>query len=223
MRSLGELATTLDSLPIFIFAYTCHQNAISITNEFTRPTPGRIVGAATSGVVLGLGLYLLVGIGGYLTYGSAVASDILKSYPEESTLPVIARVAVAFVVTTCYPMQIHPGRNSLVSIITTFCPPGLIQRVGGAQGTTLHVLSTSLIVAGSIGVALVVKSLGKMLTVIGAICSTSVTFIVPGGCYVVLYRERGWDFKRLVALGQLVLGIIIAPLCLVLTFLPQRG
>ena len=220
---LGQLESTLDSLPIFIFAYTCHQNAISITNEFVRPTPRRIVGATAAGIVLGLVLYLLVGIGGYLTYGDQVESDILKSFPEGSTLPVIARLAVAFVVTTCYPMQINPGRNSLVSIITTFCPPGLVQRLGGAQGTPLHILATSLLVAGSIGVALVVSSLGKMLSVIGAICSTSVTFIVPGGCYVVLYREGGWRLKRLFALGQLVLGIIIAPLCLVLTFLPQKA
>ena len=221
--AVGEPMTLLDALPIFIFAYTCQQNTISITNEMARPTSSRVVGAATLASVLALGLYLVVGIGGYLTYGDHVASDILKSYPEEATLPVIARIAIAFVVTTCYPMQIHPGRNSLVSILCAFCPRGLIESVGGAQGTTFHILATSLIVVGTIGVALCVTSLGVMLTVIGAICSTSVTFIVPSGCYVVLFREGGWRApKRLLALGHLVLGIIIVPLCLVLTFLPKQ-
>ena len=220
--AFGEIMTLLDALPIFIFAYTCQQNALSITNEMARPTSSRVVGAATLGSVLALGLYLVVGVGGYLTYGDHVASDILKSYPEDAMLPVIARIAIAFVVTTCYPMQIHPGRNSLVSILCAFCPRGLIESVGGAEGTTLHVFATSLIVVSTIGVALCVTSLGVMLTVIGSICSTSVTFIVPGGCYVVLFREGGWRAKRLLALGHLVLGIIIAPLCLVLTFLPTQ-
>ena len=83
--------------------------------------------------------------------------------------------------------------------------------------------ATSLLVAGSIGVALAVSSLGVMLTIIGSICSTSVSFIVPGGCYVALFRERGWGCKRLLALAMLALGIVIAPTCLVLTFLPKRG
>ena len=59
-------------------------------------------------------------------------------------------------------------------------------------------------------------------SIIGALCSTSVTFIVPGGCYVALFAEHGWGGKRLLALIQLILGLIIAPLCLVLTFVPMK-
>ena len=83
--------------------------------------------------------------------------------------------------------------------------------------------ATSSLVAGSIGVALAVSSLGVMLTVIGSICSTSVSFIVPGGRYVLLFTERGWTVKRFIALLMLLLGLVIAPLCLVLTFLPKKG
>ena len=53
-----------------------------------------------------------------------------------------------------------------------------------------------------------------------ALCSVSIQFILPGGCYVLLFRDAGWPAKRLLALGQLLLGMVICPLCLVLTFLP---
>ena len=221
VKSLTTIPTALDAMPIFIFAYTTNQNAISITNELVRPTSRRILAATCLAMVLALSLYLLTGIGGYSTYGDKVNSDILKSYPDSATLPIIARIAIAFVVTTCYPMQIHPGRNSLMSIMSRYGPSGCIRALGGEQGTLLLIIATSLLVAGSIVVALLVKSLGVMLTIIGSICSTSVSFIVPGGCYVLLFKERGWTCKRMLALLILLLGCIIAPLCLVLTFLPM--
>ena len=120
---LGEPLAALDSLPVFIFAFTCHQNAISITNEMVMPTPRRVAGAAASATALALGLYLIVGIGGYYTYGDLVKSDILVMYPDGSVMPVIGRLAIAFVVTTCYPMQLHPGRASLISLLHTFGAP----------------------------------------------------------------------------------------------------
>ena len=94
-------------MPIFIFAFTTNQNAISITNELQRPTPNRILLSTCIAIVLALCLYLLTGIGGYSTYGDLVQSDILKSYPSDETLPIIARGAIAFVVTVCFPMQVR--------------------------------------------------------------------------------------------------------------------
>ena len=78
-----------------------------------------------------------------------------------------------------------------------------------ADGFPLLVFSTSLLVAGAIGVALAVTSLGVMLTIIGSICSTSVSFIVPGGCYVLLFHEGGWTYAPL--LTALALGRVACP------------
>lgn len=71
--------------------------------------------------------------------------------------------------------------------------------------------------AASISLALAVTSLGKMLTIIGAVCSTSVQYIMPGGCYYVLFPE-GNPTKRFLALALFLLGLVIMPLCVVLTF-----
>ena len=221
VRSLTPLPQTLDAMPIFIFAYTCHQNAISISNELARPTPARALAATTVAIAAALLMYLVVGVGGYLTYGDAVSSDILKSYPEAAVLPMVGRIAISFVVTTCYPMQIHPGRGSLLSLLGASLPRAWIAKMGGLHGRSLYVLSTSFLVAASIGVALAVNSLGLVLTIIGALCSVSIQFILPGGCYVLLFRHAGWTPKRILAMAQLALGLIICPLCLVLTVLDQ--
>lgn len=63
------MATTLKGLPIFVFCFTCHQNALSVTNELSRPTWRRSLTAAGAAVVMGILLYFLVGICGYYTFG----------------------------------------------------------------------------------------------------------------------------------------------------------
>ena len=73
-------------------------------------------------------------------------------------------------------------------------------------------------VAGTIGTALAVSSLGVVITLLGAVCSTSVQFILPGAAYFVLFRDPG-GCKRWLALAQLLLGLILMPLCLTLAFL----
>jgi len=211
---LTEPLPTMSVLPIYIFAFTCHQNALSVTNEMHRPTRARVWVAAMGACLLGLGLYLIAGLGGYDTFGSNVTSDILKAYPEAATLPKIARLAIAFVVTMCYPMQVHPGRSSLISLITKMAP-SLREH---SEGRAMLVGATTVFIVGSIATALVVTSLGVVLTLIGTVCSTSIQFILPGACYFLLFPN---SLKRWLALCQLLLGLVIVPLCLTLTLSPN--
>ena len=118
---------------------------------------------------------------------------------------------------SCCPLQVHPGRGCLVSLLVKVAPTSWrAERVAG--GTALHVVATCVMVAGTIGTALAVSSLGVVITLLGAVCSTSVQFILPGAAYFVLFKDPG-GCKRWFALAQLLLGLVIMPLCLTLTFL----
>jgi len=107
----------LRELPIFVFAYTCHQNVISITNELERPTTGRALASVSAAVNMAVAAYLVLAFAGYLTYGDEVKSDVLENYPEQSLLVGIARLAVSLIVTLCYPLQAHPSRGCITSIL----------------------------------------------------------------------------------------------------------
>ena len=75
----------------------------------------------------------------------------------------------------------------------------------------IHALSPEL-------VALIVDDLGVVLKVVGATGSTIVSYILPGSCYFLLYREP--HTLRWAALALLVAGAVIMPLSLTLIFLP---
>lgn len=50
------------------------------------------------------------GIYGYLTFGDAVAADILMSYPGDDVVVIIARVLFAVSIVTIYPIILLLGR-----------------------------------------------------------------------------------------------------------------
>jgi amino acid permease len=67
----------LSTLPVVIFAYTCHQNMFSILNEIKDNSPGSIVGVIGSSIGTAASVYTLVAITGYLTFGNDVKGNIV--------------------------------------------------------------------------------------------------------------------------------------------------
>ena len=63
---------------VFIIPF---QNLFSIINELRDPSQARIDSVIISSISTAFTVFLIVGIAGYTTYGSFVASDLLKSYP----------------------------------------------------------------------------------------------------------------------------------------------
>ncbi len=106
----------------FVFSYTCHQNIISITNELIEPTPRRTSRLISISMALSMALYFCIAIGGYATFGPRVHPDILATYPA-SRIVAIARLCISVVVTFSYPLQSHPSRASLISLMQVRGPP----------------------------------------------------------------------------------------------------
>ena len=98
---------------------------------------------------------------------------------------------------------------------------GLSARPRGGCGPTasawppLHLVLTSLFLVLSTAIALSVHNLGIVLSVVGATGSTTVSYILPGGCYFLLFADEPGT-KRSLALAQCALGLTLVPLMLLL-------
>lgn len=110
--------STLSSFPIFVFAYTCHQNMFAIINELE---PSERSGSQTrqsnwiirNAICTACASYILVGIVGYLTFGNAVNANIISMYPKNSVSSLIGRLCIVIMVSLLFPLQCHPCRGSL--------------------------------------------------------------------------------------------------------------
>lgn len=113
---------TLASFPIFVFAYTCHQNMFAILNELE---PSEKDGSQTrqsniiirNAILIACSSYLIVGILGYLTFGDTVNANIITMYPKDSIVSLIGRLCIVIMVSLSFPLQCHPCRGSVNHVI----------------------------------------------------------------------------------------------------------
>ena len=117
-----SVKSTLASFPIFVFAYTCHQNMFAIINEL-KPNEKQGSQTRQSNVIIRNAIstacisYLIVGVSGYLTFGNSVGGNIISMYPKDSILSLIGRLCIVIMVSLSYPFQCHPCRGSINHVI----------------------------------------------------------------------------------------------------------
>jgi amino acid permease len=116
--AFGTVSQVLRVLSIFVFAFTCHQNIFSVCNEIKAPTQQRVNTVILLAISAAVCVHLVLAWGAYSTFGSGVAANILGNYPHGALLT-CARVCVSLLVATGYPLQAHPSRRSLLTVVQT--------------------------------------------------------------------------------------------------------
>ncbi|CAM9703595.1 unnamed protein product, partial [Phaeothamnion confervicola] len=76
----------------------------------------RLTRVTNATVLLAVVLYLSVSWAAYTAFGPEVSADVLSDYPD-SALFGLVKVSVCVVAAACYPLQAHPGRESLMSLL----------------------------------------------------------------------------------------------------------
>ncbi|CAM9509908.1 unnamed protein product [Chrysoparadoxa australica] len=117
--SVGSPVETLQVLSIFVFSFTCHQNIFTICNELNDPTRQRVDHVIIASMLVAISAFLTIAWASYVTFGTSLSDDLLENYPE-SVLITMARVCVSLLVMFCYPLQAHPARRSISSLVAVY-------------------------------------------------------------------------------------------------------
>lgn len=199
----------LSSLPVIVFAYTCHQNMFSILNEIADNSHFRTTTVIFASIGSAAAVYLLVAFTGYLSFGNDIAGNIVAQYTP-SVSATIGRAAIVVLVMFSYPLQIHPCRAS-VDAVMKWRPGKVLQKLksrrtvsanfdsaspprdtpllhpgkqrSAEMGETRFAAITTVLIIMSYIVAMTVSSLEKVLAYVGSTGSTSISFILPGLFY----------------------------------------
>ena len=203
----------LSVLSIFIFAFTCHQNTFSITNELKNPTNTRLNASMMTSIFVCLVFYLIVSLCVYYTFGSTVMSDMLINYPSSSILVLILRLVLSINLGLSYALQCHPCRMSLSHLLLRRSIVEVEESIFLYYGLTLAIAVISFIIA------MVVTDLGIILSIVGATGSTTMSYILPGYFYFQMFKtddKKYWI--KYGALALLILGSCVIPFSLTVIF-----
>ncbi|EPQ26981.1 uncharacterized protein PFL1_05616 [Pseudozyma flocculosa PF-1] len=109
---------TISIFPVFVFAFTCAQNMLSVYNELFENSEARVNTAIAASIGTGGFVYQIVGVLGYLAFGSNVGDNIITMYPSTSLFVCFGRVSIVVLTVFSYPLQIHPCRASLDKVLS---------------------------------------------------------------------------------------------------------
>ena len=121
---------SLKGLPIIVFGLACHQNIFKIYSEMKDKTLEKISVSGLIAFVFSASVYFIVGVCSYLVLGRKVSGDLFSSFEKHfpALLKIdphlislfLARLFLALLVLTAYPMQSHPARDCIRNIRKRF-------------------------------------------------------------------------------------------------------
>jgi len=200
-------SNVVSTIPIIVFAFTCAQNMYAAVNELESRTPKSLIQITLATTGISAGVYILVGLTGYLSFGDNVSDNVISMYAQ-SVWSTLGRFAIVVLVLFSYPIMCHPARASISNVLNavrshkspaettepeTNAPllpthsltngdPANPESAANAQPSDdrEYIIVTTLLLVLSFVLAQTLNSLELILSFVGATGATGVSFILPG-------------------------------------------
>ncbi|NXS52832.1 AVT2 protein, partial [Brachypteracias leptosomus] len=179
-------ASIFSVIPTICFGFQCHEACVAIYSSMRNQSFSHWVAVSVLSMLICLFIYSLTGLYGYLTFGEAVASDVLMSYPGNDPVVIVARLLFGVSIITIYPIVVLLGRSVVRDVWVT--PKRGAVVVPEAQERRSRVALTVTWMAATLAIALFVPDIGKVIELIGGI-SAFFIFIFPG-------KKEQWEEGR---------------------------
>ncbi|KAM7406179.1 hypothetical protein PAMP_000573 [Pampus punctatissimus] len=187
-QGISSWASMFSVVPTICFGFQCHEACIAIYSSMENQKLSHWVIISVVSMFFCLLIYTLTGVYGFLTFGRAVASDILMSYPGNDVVMIISRLLFGISIITIYPIILLLGRSVILNLMLR------VQR--RRRGIVTHsfesrcrVVLTVIWITVTLLIAMFVPDMGEVISVIGGI-SAFFIFIFPGLCLVFIMQTE---------------------------------
>ncbi|XP_071381319.1 putative sodium-coupled neutral amino acid transporter 8 [Centroberyx affinis] len=186
-QGVSSWASMFSVVPTICFGFQCHEACIAIYSSMENKKLSHWVIISVISMFFCLLIYTLTGVYGFLTFGRAVASDILMSYPGDDVVMIIARLLFGISIVTIYPIILLLGRSVILDLVLR------IRR--RRRGVVTHsfesrcrAVLTVIWITITLLIAMFVPDMSEVISVIGGI-SAFFIFIFPGLCLVFTMQQ----------------------------------
>jgi len=199
----GDMPNLLRVISLFCYAFVGTQNVPTLTFELKNRSIQRLDISVYGALLMAISIYFITALAGYQVYGDIVDANLLKSFPV-MTYTTIARLGIAMVLCTTFPLQMYPTKNSICNIIY-----GLdAYECSNARyyGTIVVVL------AAAWGIGVSITDLSIILAFIGATTSVFIGYSFPAYFYIKIFANEGLTFDKVMSYAILISSLLLAPL-----------
>mmetsp|Transcript_66463 Transcript_66463/g.121124 ORF Transcript_66463/g.121124 Transcript_66463/m.121124 type:complete len:630 (+) Transcript_66463:54-1943(+) len=165
-------------------AFLAHYNAPKYFQELATPKDGSSKAKSFNAMVAGaFGLAAAISasimIGGFLTFGGASQGFILNNYATSDPFAFMARIGISASIIFSYPLNFVGLREGVLNIL----------KLDGRKNT-IHIATTLILLCGMNGLSLVLKDLGLVCAVGGALLGSSLVYIFPALMFIQATRLK---------------------------------
>nr|CAD7431431.1 unnamed protein product [Timema monikensis] len=152
--------------------------------ENSMKNPGHFLGCPgvlNAGMFVVVTLYAIIGFFGYLKYGESTNASVTLNLPSEHVMAQVVKILIAAAILLTYGLQYF--------IATDITWPMLEKRVDKRWSSTLQNVYRILTVAITVCVAIAVPNLGPIISLVGAVCYSTLGLLCP----VVIDLVTNWE------------------------------
>eukprot|EP00928_Gymnodinium_smaydae_P031838 TRINITY_DN23241_c0_g1_i2.p1 TRINITY_DN23241_c0_g1~~TRINITY_DN23241_c0_g1_i2.p1 ORF type:complete len:401 (-),score=42.83 TRINITY_DN23241_c0_g1_i2:217-1419(-) len=200
----GGILGCFQMVALAIFAFCCQPNVPSVYTELEQRSFHKMEKVSTCSMSLCLGVYLLMGVVGFLAFGEDTRGNVLSNLQPllcECDLIVVSGFAcMAFAVTMAFPLNIFPIRFA-VEVALFYHKPHLNNRIVRSAIAIVAVVLCFV-------VAVSIPEINLIFELIGATTGSFVCFISPGLLFCKLAPGRLFSRLKFNALVLVVAGSV---------------
>lgn len=161
-------------------AFIAHFNAPKFYSELKNPTAERFNQVILNGFGAAFAVFSLFLCVGFLTFGGATDGFVLNNYASSDNLAKLARLAIGMALLTGYPFMFCALRDGVLDLLN------MTEAKRGAAITPVSIGLLTLITS----LALVLKDVGFVVSMTGAVFGNAIMFIIPSIMYLATLRAQ---------------------------------
>jgi len=163
----------LQSFSIAIFAFAAHTNAVPVANALRQADGASIWRVSLYSVCIELIFYVLMGLGGYLSFRGFTKQDFILNYRNDDLAMFVVRCIYGIVVCLGAPINLSPAASSILGLFSN-------ERHASVQQ---HSIVATTIVVGCVIVAVYNEQVADVIGLIGASFGSVLCFGGPAMVY----------------------------------------
>jgi len=211
----GDVWTTLKSFSIAVFSFAAHTNAVPVATALKDPRPARIWRVSLSSVLIELAVYIVIAVGGYLSFMGDTKQDFIRNYPNDDRLMLLVRCVYSVPIILGVPINLSPAAASLLALAQR----AMADRDGRcsyAEGVwcskgMLHALIVTAVLFSCAAMAICSEAIADVIGLMGSLFGTFICLWWPHQIYCAvlgkLHGHRLATALRTLLLAGNIVGI----------------
>jgi len=204
-------------------SFVAHYNAPAFYNELKDASMERFNTVIKGGFLASILLFCLIMSVGFLTFGGSSLGFVLNNYSGKDFLATAARLAIGVALITGYPFTFSALRDGIMDIL----------KIKNEERNKVFVPITLTSLSVLTALALVLKDVGFVVSISGAMFGCSVMFIIPAIMNISLIKKQAKNmgktltksnnFEITTNYGMMGTGFVMAVIGVLVSVLKQLG